>query len=147
MCVKRRQFKAIRASGKSIRVTTIFWQWKVTLDNDSVSSCRHFIVSSCHQKSVSIMQQRHDWFSMAWVQLTQTLLMWKTGLPVWYGLPNLIVICTDERTCSLSPVIAKLKLHVPLLVQTARGFGNPCFSERLSELYPVSTKLIDKRLC
>ena len=37
----------------------------------------------------------------------------------------------------------KAKLHVLLLVQTARGFGNPSYSERLGELYPISTKLID----
>ena len=35
-------------------------------------------------------------------------LMWYTGLPVRHGLPNPIVVCTNERTRSLSSVIAKV---------------------------------------
>ena len=35
-------------------------------------------------------------------------LMWYTGLLVRHGLPNLIVVCTNERTCSLSSAITKL---------------------------------------
>ena len=38
-------------------------------------------------------------------------------------------------------------LHFPPLVQTTHGFGNPCYYERLGELYPISTKLVDKRSC
>ena len=40
-------------------------------------------------------------------------------------------------------MIAKLNLHVFTLVQTTIGFGNPCYSERLGELYPISTKLVE----
>ena len=39
--------------------------------------------------------------------------------------------------------VAKLKLNVLPLVQTTHGFGNPCYSERLGEFYPISTKLVD----
>ena len=34
--------------------------------------------------------------------------MWYTGLPLRHSLPNPIVVCTNNRTCSLSSVIAKL---------------------------------------
>ena len=49
------------------------------------------------------------------------------------------------KTCPLSD--RKAKLHVLPLVQNTRGFGNPCYYERLGELYPISTKLVDKRSC
>ena len=35
-------------------------------------------------------------------------LLWYTGLPVRHGLPNPMMVCTNERTRSISPVIAKL---------------------------------------
>ena len=43
-------------------------------------------------------------------------------------------LCTNERTCSFSSVVAKLKLHVLPLVHPTIGFGNPWYSERLREL-------------
>ena len=48
--------------------------------------------------------QRHDRLSMAWVQLTHGY----TGLPVRHGLPNPIVVCTNEKACSLCSVIPVL---------------------------------------
>ena len=58
------------------------------------------------------------------------------------------MVCTNERTPNLSSVIAKPSyIHVLPLVQTTRGFGNPSYYERLGELYPISTKLVDKRSC
>ena len=57
-----------------------------------------------------------------------------TGLPVWHGLPNPIVFCTNERICSLSSVIKKLKLHVLPKVQTTIGFVNPCYFKRLRDV-------------
>ena len=65
------------------------------------------------------------------------------GLPVRLGLPNPIVLCTYERTCRLSSVIAKLKLHGLPLVQTTHWFDNPCYYERLRELLVLSIKLVD----
>ena len=43
----------------------------------------------------------------AYQRLGYNSLMWYTGLPVQHGLPNPIVVCTNERTGSLSSVIAK----------------------------------------
>ena len=44
----------------------------------------------------------------AYQQLGYNSLMWYTGLPLRHSLPNPIVVCTNDRTCSLSSVIAKL---------------------------------------
>ena len=41
----------------------------------------------------------------------------------------------------------KAKLCALLLVQTTRGFSNPCYYERLGEQFVLSTNLVDKRLC
>ena len=71
--------------------------------------------------------QRHDRLSTAWVQFMQlfwqTLLMWYTGLPVWHG-PKLCDL-KAQVTCSSS--------------RTQLGW----YSERLCELYPISTKLVE----
>ena len=72
--------------------------------------------------------------------------MWYSGLTVRHGFPNPIVVCTNERACSLNSVIGKLKLHVLPLVQTTRGFDIPCYSERLRDQLVLSTKLVDKWL-
>ena len=69
----------------------------------------------------------------------------RTSCAAWpYGLSNTIVVCTNEKACSLSFVIAKLKSNVLPLVQTTIRFGNPCYSERLRDVSFFRLKLVDK---
>ena len=74
-----------------------------------------------HESVIFLMQGHHN-FSPESVIKNQTKLlhqsitiMWYARLPVRHGLSN----------CGL------LKLKVLPLVQTTRGFGNPCYSERV----------------
>ena len=60
-----------------------------------------------------------------------------------HGLTNPILVYTNEGTCSLSSVIAKLKLHILPMVQTTIGFGNLCYSERLRDLSLSRLELMD----
>ena len=64
-------------------------------------------------------------------------------LPVRHGAPNPIVVWTNERTCCLSSVIAKLKLHVFPLVQTQ----TKCQWGRLGDILVFTGNLVDNFGC
>ena len=79
------------------------------------------------------LKLRHCKYISAYQPLEYNSLMWYTWLPVRHGLPNPIVVCTNERTCSLSSVITKLSYmfshwfrpHVGLAIHAnLRGWVN-----------------------
>ena len=83
--------------------------------------------SACNVKpnQTYFQHQEHNHLSTAEVQLTHVI--HRSSCTAWLGkpgLPNPIVVCTNERTCSLSSVIAMLsyvlfywsKPHVALVI-------------------------------
>ena len=89
----------------------------------------------------------------AYQRLGYNSLMWYTGLPVRHGLPNPILAWTNERTHTLSSVIAKLSYvlfywsrpHVALAIHAImRGWVS---SSYFLQIVLISAKIMQKHIC
>ena len=84
--------------------------------------------------------QGHHKFSPNNLENTWFKTTWYTGLPVRHSLQNTIVVCTNERACSLNSVIAALSnmcCHWSNLKQFGLAFNNVLRRELVVSLLSV----------
>ena len=88
-----------------------------------------------------VHKQGHPKFSPKNLENTWFKTTWYTGLPVRHSLQNPIVVCTNEKACSLNSVIAALSnmgCHWLNLKQFGLAFNNVLRRELVVSLYSQS---------
>ena len=105
-------------------------------------------ISGIHLGNVFLSSWKgHPKFSPKNLENTWFKTTWYTGLPVRHSLQNTIVVCTNERACSLNSVIAALSnmcCHWSNLKQFGLAFNNVLRREFVVSLNRIPQKHIQK---